>query len=862
MADKTLSTSAYPTEEALVTPGNEVDVDDFDTNGQFLIAEDVPTSPVRDPPSSESNKDYSVDSSPLPSLVRRTRDVTIDLDDFDWAETQNEKKGLPRPSHEEPTVKLHNSSGRSVGSNSVSSRQCDLDSKQKRGLSRHRGGVDPARSSSTVASTACMSVSSNSSSSRLSFFDANLKRGLSRGRSGAEMNKRREDLSLEQSNSNETTEPSTSWSPHSPKRPDLGIMSLPPLQRSLANRRPQAEPGAYPVGSSRPLGPDEDSSHRAATEANDIDPHAVDNDLEDNRNQAHGAPWDTAGGSLLDPQNAGLSVARPVDETPVGDLQQAEELGDISEQEGGRLGSRRRQRKEALRATLRLALPWSIIILLVVLLIVFLVPDTDQAADPDLLAASEPTEAPSMAPSSQESILFSALPGYTIKAMEEEDSPQYQAFRWLLEDPYVYGYPEERIRQRHALMTVFYATAGPTKWFNKTGWGSYSVHECEWYQNQEFGAKTMIGMLYYGFLSGFLEPLPDGHCNNKGIYHHLWLDQNNLEGTLVDELFSLTSLKTLSLGLNSLYGTIPSRIGQLRDLLGLAMFYTGLSGSVPKEIGELSSLEIIFLYDNDLEGSIPDEIWQLSNLDTLGMGLNEKLQGTIPSVVGTLHKLRWLVFDDCDLSGSLPTELGQATSLEWLVLVANNLSGTVPAELGSLSNLWILSLYGNQLVGTLPTELSLLPSLSIMDLRWNALSGSVPSELGLLPSLNILSLNAAQLSGKIPTELANISSLVMVGLGENHFTGGIPSELGMMAMPGMISLENNSLTGTVPSDLTPLQSKLYTLRIEGNPLLSGSIPDPLCTLNGTCIPNSFESCFVSGLLFDCTEQLCGCDCAC
>ncbi|CAB9509051.1 Leucine Rich Repeat [Seminavis robusta] len=619
---------------------------------------------------------------------------------------------------------------------------------------------------------------------------------------------------------------------------DRGIMPLPEMQRNMVATE-ELTPGAYLF---------EGGEFRTAAEANANG--SDDFDWEGYRNQQRTSQQQTHVSEQTGTSRPVLAVANTVEEVDPLSLPQAMPSKANS-------GNVTRGQKDngwvAICTCAGLALMG-----LFVLLIVFLVSGTVQATN-------YPAAASSMAPTSPislESYLSSLLPDHTIKSMEDKDSAQYQAFEWLLGDPYVHGYAEARFLQRHALMSLFYATAGPTQWTNKTGWGSYSLHECDWYQNQEFASKTTMQNYYPGYLQGFLEPLPDSRCDNQGIYRHLWLDQNNLMGSIVEELFSLTSLKTLSAGLNPMYGTISSYIGQMSDLEGLAIASAGLSGSLPSEMGYLSSVKVNVLYDNQLEGMVPEEIWYLTNMEYLVLGRN-KLQGSIPSKVGMFAKLRWLLFEDCDLSGPLPTELGQATSLEWLVLVAGNLSGTLPTELGSLPRLWMLSLYGNQLEGALPTELGVLPSLDILDLHLNSFSGTIPSELGWLQHFLTVSLDANNLSGAIPTELANLSDLYELPLGDNLFTGFIPSEFGMMPSLEFLSVANNSLSGTIPQDLASLQRSLHSFYLQGNSLLSGVIPDLLCAINKTCVLDLFEECVGPyGLIFDCTDMLCGCDCPC
>ena len=54
-----------------------------------------------------------------------------------------------------------------------------------------------------------------------------------------------------------------------------------------------------------------------------------------------------------------------------------------------------------------------------------------------------------------------SLPEYTLEAIRlDSSSPQAQGYRWVMEDPHMAVYPTERLLQRFALATFYYALNG------------------------------------------------------------------------------------------------------------------------------------------------------------------------------------------------------------------------------------------------------------------------------------------------------------------------------------------------------------------------------------------------------------------
>ena len=131
-----------------------------------------------------------------------------------------------------------------------------------------------------------------------------------------------------------------------------------------------------------------------------------------------------------------------------------------------------------------------------------------------------------------------------------------------------------------------------------------------------------------------------------------------------------------------------------------------LSGTIPPEIGELVNLKRLYLDENDLSGPVPREIGELANLERLRLNENE-LTGSIPPQLGDLASLTQLRIAVNQLTGRLPLKLGNLAALEQMSLGANRLEGPVPPEFGGMANLTELELGNNAgMTGQLPMSLT------------------------------------------------------------------------------------------------------------------------------------------------------------
>ncbi|CAB9497719.1 Leucine Rich Repeat [Seminavis robusta] len=523
--------------------------------------------------------------------------------------------------------------------------------------------------------------------------------------------------------------------------------------------------------------------------------------------------------------NPDLVQAQPVNEVNTESLQHAEDL------------SRRKATRADLRVMMSKFAACGLLLVLVIVVPVGLVA-RNKSGDSGLETknVASPTDAPSLLPDSEvpvslEDQVLSLLPPETITNIQTGGSsnqsltPQAQAFQWIMQDPAIGIYSDERIIQRFALATLYHATNGP-EWFQNNHWLNYTKHECEWFARD--GSKV-----YWPS-----DPDPDFPCGARyspegETYEKLWLYENNLQGELpAVELALLTSLTSISINRNpQMEGTISSYLGKLSKLKMLDMSrLESLEGSMPSELALLTALTGLSLLYNGLEGSIPLELFSVSTL-------------------------KHLFVDNNELTGTLASEIGKLSLLENPYLHSNLLSGTLPTELGLLSFVDHLSLDKNLFHGPLPSELGQLSAVEHFVLMHNAITGTVPTELGLL--------NRPRLDERGPTYYMN--------LGHNLLEGPLPSELGQLSLTKHLWLNNNSFTGQLPEEIERMvtSGSLLSLNLTLNPLLSGTIPQALCSVgpgpNVSCpIDNKwYQAC---GLSFDCDQHqsgsLCGCNCPC
>ena len=260
------------------------------------------------------------------------------------------------------------------------------------------------------------------------------------------------------------------------------------------------------------------------------------------------------------------------------------------------------------------------------------------------------------------------------------------------------------------------------------------------------------------------------HCNEAKSVTEIIISYSNKELGEISKLnFSsfpnLVDLNLCNCGLN---GSIPQQIGTLTRLRVLDLSFNNLTGELPLFLANLTRLEYLLLSSNRLYGSIPPEFGKMKNLTYLNLGYNH-LNGVILSSLGSLTNLTYLSLGNNHISGVIPPEIGKMESLDTLELSYNHLNGVIPSSLGSLTYLTSLTLQGNQISGFIPTEIGNLKKLSTLDMSNNLLSGKIPFQLGNLEKVQYFNLSYNNLSGLIPHSILYNYISKTIDLSYNQF---------------------------------------------------------------------------------------------
>ncbi|XP_060191597.1 LRR receptor-like serine/threonine-protein kinase HSL2 [Lycium barbarum] len=320
------------------------------------------------------------------------------------------------------------------------------------------------------------------------------------------------------------------------------------------------------------------------------------------------------------------------------------------------------------------------------------------------------------------------------------------------------------------------------------------------------------------FANHFSGELPD-KFSGLGSLFRFDASQNNLTGKIPGTLARLP-LVSLNLNDNNLEGEILESLGLNPNLSQFKLFNNSFSGTLPHNFGVNSDLDEFDVSGNNLEGSLPPNLCSRKKLRILNL-FDNKFNGSIPESYGECNSLTYVRMYNNQFSGELPTGFWGFAGYTFLELRYNNFQGSIPASISNARGLTQFLISGNKFSGELPEEICKLEKVVIMDISKNQLSGELPSCITRLKTLQKLDLSENRITGQLPKSVSTWNDLTELNLANNQLTGEIPGELGMLPVLTYLDLAGNLFSGEIPSELSKL--KLNKFNVSNN-RLEGKVP--------------------------------------
>ncbi|ONI14398.1 hypothetical protein PRUPE_4G279000 [Prunus persica] len=303
----------------------------------------------------------------------------------------------------------------------------------------------------------------------------------------------------------------------------------------------------------------------------------------------------------------------------------------------------------------------------------------------------------------------------------------------------------------------------------------------------------------------------------------LYLDGNQLNGTIPSWLGSLPSLEYLELGGNRLSGNIIQFQSRSLSLLGLRD--NKLDGLIPRSIYEQVNLQVLDLSSNNLGGNLEFEKFsKLPSLSELNLSFNHISLSFNHLNNNTWPQLELLDLSSCNIS-EFPYFLRASQNLDMLYLSHNRIRADIPKWLldSGKDSLRYLDLSHNSLTGTIG-QLR-WKKLEYLDLRNNSLQGELPIPS---PSTFFFSISNNQLTGEMPPTICSLTRLEILDLSSNKLSGKIHQCIGNFSQSlSVLDLRNNKFHGMIPGTFSE-GNVLRNLDLNGNQL-EGSLPPTLLT---------------------------------
>ncbi len=406
--------------------------------------------------------------------------------------------------------------------------------------------------------------------------------------------------------------------------------------------------------------------------------------------------------------------------------------------------------------------------------------------------------------------------------------------------------------ERKALIDLYRHTNGDN-WTNNSGWKTPPL-------DSDGFAMPGTESNWYGVIT---------ETKWEEFVSKLYLDGNQLKGTIPDSLGNLENLQILNLNNNQLNGHIPRWSSRLKNLTDLRLAGNQLR-TIHENIRNITNLTKLDLHHNELR-DIPEWLKNMENLTTLNLKDNQL--NKIPEWLGDMKNLTWLGLAKNEFTGTIPDSVKNLTHLTKLDLSYNKLQ-FIPEWIGDMISLTSLRLTANKLAGKIPDNITALENLKELDLSANNLYTHEPQVKKFLDTFHegdfintqyiatpplpdsrkaLINLYNAtdgdywkHNSGwksppldadgfSIPGTESNWFGVCLengviteLWLNNNQLRGNIPDSIGNLKNITQLNLSQNKLTGPIPDSIGEM-TELTKLNLSHNEL-TGAIPEALGNL--------------------------------
>ena len=488
------------------------------------------------------------------------------------------------------------------------------------------------------------------------------------------------------------------------------------------------------------------------------------------------------------------------------------------------------------------------LVTIIVLPLVFVVGVKNDKASVKSSPAAASTASPvNKAPAATEFELDLILPVYTKEAIEADaSSPQASAYRWVQNDPLLDSYSQDRLLQRFALATFFYATSGNS--WNTTSsplfddehntasttnaFLSYDTHECDWVQTLTKPKATIKSAAVDDDEATIKSAAVD---DNEAVIKPLCGDSDRGHSATANNA-ALTTRR----GYRGYHGYYRPQKRRHRPTRRRRWRRSSKGKSKGGKSYSYADSYDSYYYSNGYYSSDSYDsryYYHSKGKSYYRRDRNRELQEETEAVAAPdtntqededdWEPVRFLHFPSNNLMGVLPPELALLTDVQSIDLSNNYLYGTLPKKiLGAMGQLTSLTLKYNILSGSLPTEIGLLGSKSqaagssgktgslTLNLAHNYFNSTIPQELAILTGLETLDLADNAFFGPI-SHLTSLSNLKGLLLYQNGLSGNLPETIDMLTSLSLFEADNNKFTGNLVTELGALKN-LKRLLLDNN----------------------------------------------